>query len=459
MRARPLVPDAASAVVAPAKRRASFAFGPRFFVFLALGLLFAVPAWIDSRVLWLLGAWNLLVAVVWTADLRRIPPRASLDVTRRWSGPLSLGEPAQVALGIRNQSAVPLWVDALDDVPAALRRELPQGTVVVRTGDAVDVTYDLLPVARGDHQLGPVWLRVRTPWAVAERWLSAPLGQTVRVYPDMVEARRQAMFLLRSRQVALERRRARVVALGRDFESLREYQPGDEPRDICWTATARRAKPVTRVYQPERSQALWILVDGGRLLRARAGERTKLDDMVNAALALTEVAMTAGDRVGVITYGRRVHRRLAPGRGREHQREILDALATIPAERSEADHAAAAATVMSAQKQRALMVWLTELAETAGIPDVVEHASRLAPRHVVLFAVSRQEEMAAIAAAGPADRDGMYRMLAVQETLDRRETLLKRLTQRGVLVLELPRAEQAATLIDRYLSVKERNLI
>src|SRR5690606_21893916 len=157
---------------------------------------------------------------------------------------------------------------------------------------------------------------------------------------------------------------------------LRDYQPGDEPRDICWTATARRARPVTRVYQPERSQAVWIIVDGGRLLRARTGQRTKLDGHVNAALGLANVALAAGDRVGLVTYGRGIHARLAPGRGGPHLRTIVDALATVPAEPSEADHAAAAAAVMAAQKQRALMVWLTDVAETAGVPDVIEGAAR-----------------------------------------------------------------------------------
>jgi uncharacterized protein (DUF58 family) len=210
-------------------------------------------------------------------------------------------------------------------------------------------------------------LRVRSPWAIAERWLAARAVQTVRVFPDMVDARRQSMFLLRSRQVALEKRRSRIVGLGRDFESLRDYQPGDEVRDICWTVTARRARPVTRVYQPERSQAVWILVDGGRLLRARAGDRTKLDRMVDAALGLVEVALAAGDRVGLLTYGRRTHARLAPGRGGAHLRAIVDTLATVSAERAEADHAGAAAAVLAAQKSRALIVWLTEVAETAGV--------------------------------------------------------------------------------------------
>ena len=120
------------------------------------------------------------------------------------------------------------------------------------------------------------------------------------------------------------------------------------------------------------------------------------------------MALAAGDRVALLTYGRRVHRRVLPGRGPQHLRVILDALATVPAETAEADHAGAAAAVLAGQKPRALIVWLTDLAETAGIPDVIEHASRLSPQHVVLFAVIRQPELTALAAAEPASASEMY---------------------------------------------------
>ena len=455
---RPLVPQTASGP-AVATRRFPYGFAPRFYVLATAGLVLAIPVWIDPRAIVALVAWNALILFVWWLDVRQIPAGDGIAVARRWSTPLALGATTRVALEVDNQSDVAVRVDLIDDVPGSFGRELPQAVVEVEPRDRAGVQYEVSPRERGDTRLGPISLRVRSSWSVGERWLTAAAGQTVRVFPDLANARRQSMFLLRSRQVALEKRRARVVGLGRDFESLRDYQPGDESRDICWTVTARRARPVTKVYQPERSQAVWILIDGGRLLRARIGDRTKLDGMVNAALALTEVALSAGDRVGLITYGRRRHARIAPGRGGQHLRAIVDALAIVPAERSEADHAAAAAALLAVQKQRALIVWLTDVAETAGVPDVIESASHLSSQHLVLFGVTKPSELNDLAHAIPSSEDDMYRMLAVQEMLDRREVLLRGLRQRGVHVLELEPLGPTALLIDRYLSLKERNLI
>src|SRR5207248_524915 len=89
--------------------------------------------------------------------------------------------------------------------------------------------------------------------------------------------RQHSIYLIRSRQIEMEKRHARIRGAGREFESLREYQQGDEIRDICWTAAARRGKLVTRLFQIERSQTVWLVIDAGRLMRARIAGLTKLD--------------------------------------------------------------------------------------------------------------------------------------------------------------------------------------
>jgi uncharacterized protein (DUF58 family) len=202
-----------------------------------------------------------------------------------------------------------------------------------------------------------------------------------------------------------------------------------------------------------------MLVDAGRLLRARVVEHSKLDYGINSALALAQVAMASGDRVGLLAYGRKPQQRVAPGRGAAHLRVLVEALAAVRAEAVEADHTAAASTVLSLQKRRALIVWMTEVAETAGLPEVIESSQRMSPRHVVLLALTRQPELAALAADQPVTPADMYRVMAAQQVLERREELLHGLRQRGVLTLELPPGELSGAVVDRYLTIKTRSLL
>ncbi len=77
--------------------------------------------------------------------------------------------------------------------------------------------------------------------------------------------------------------------------------------------TARRGKLVSKTFQVERSQAIWLVVDCGRLMRARVGSISKLDAAVNTALTLSEAMLLAGDRVGLLAYGRNIQKRILPG--------------------------------------------------------------------------------------------------------------------------------------------------
>jgi uncharacterized protein (DUF58 family) len=304
-----------------------------------------------------------------------------------------------------------------------------------------------------------VFLRYRSLVGLAERRARADLSQTVRVYPNLEESKRHTLYLIRSRQMEQERRLKRQHGLGREFESLREHREGDEWRDICWTASARRGKWITKVYQLERSQTLWLVLDAGRLLRARVEGLPKLDYAVNAALSLAQVALYSGDRVGLLAYGRNLQKQSGAGRGATHLRQLVEQLAEVRSEALEADHGRAAQRLLASQKQRCLVVWLTDLAETASTPEVIESASQLMPRHLVLFVAIGQPELTRLSTRRPRDADQMYLSVAAQEMVQRRELLLRRLRHQGALALELDPRRLSTAIVNHYLEIKERRLL
>jgi uncharacterized protein (DUF58 family) len=340
-----------------------------------------------------------------------------------------------------------------------IRADLPELSLTVAAGATSAASYAIEPSERGDAKFGCAGLRYQSTLGVAERWATADIQQTVRVYPNLEEARRQKIFLIRSRQIELEKRLKRQRGQGREFECLREYRAGDEWRDVCWTATARRGTLVTKVFQTERSQTVWLLVDAGRLLRARVAQFSKLDYAVNAALSLVQVAFYSGDRVGLLAYGRRPQQRLGAGRGALHLRSIIESLAQVHGEPYEADHMRAADAFLGSQQRRSLVVWITDLAETASTPEVIEAAALLARRHLVLLVVIAQPELRQAAAEKPKNLSEMYRYAAALEVVHRRDLFLRQVRQLGVLTLEAEAGRLSTSLINRYLEVKERNLL
>jgi uncharacterized protein (DUF58 family) len=457
--------------------RWGFALTPRSIALLIAGFFFLIPGFWDQRLSYAMLAWEVLVLLgAWLDGLRLHGP-AQLVAGRSWSNTPALDSETEIELTIENNGSLILECLLTDDLPPALdvarERQSPLRVTAFPRVPA-SIRYRVEPQERGDCTTGRLYVRYRSPLRLAERWASAPLAQTVRVYPALRTGEEQQIFLARCRQIDTQLRQTRQRGLGRDFESLRDYRDGDDLRDICWTATARRGNLITRQYQTERSQPVWIVVDCGRLMRSRVASapspssaagsehsrvHSKLDYACTSAVALAQLALFSGDRVGLLAYGQTIQQRLLPGRGTAHLRQLIELLAQLRAESSEADHLRATAVLGRLQPRRSLILWITDLAETAMRPEVIDGAMQLLRRHVLLFVAMAQPEVESIANARPRNVEQMFRSAAAQEMAGRRELLLARLHEQGALTLDLNPEALTSSVLNHYLTVKERAMV
>ena len=161
----------------------------------------------------------------------------------------------------------------------------------------------------------------------------------------------------------------------------------------------------------------------------------------------------------LLAYGRETQQLVLPGRGAAHLCLLLDALAQVRPEPLEADHLRATAGLMHRQSRRSLILWMTDFAETAMQPEVIDGAAQLVRRHLLLFVAISQLDVQRQAAAAPTTVDAMFETAAAQELLARRERLLRKLQERGAMTLETQPEQLAGSVLNRYLEVKERGLL
>lgn len=510
-------------IPAPVKARAEargfgFALAARTLSLLLAGCLLAVPGFFHREWVWI-GAmigWDALVLLLAIIDVLMLPAPSQITVERRFTDSPVLGETTSIEIEVTQESNQIVDVRIADALDPGLAAIPPEGRVRAFPRDAVRITLECVPNTRGDAKLGKVYLRYRSALGLMERWAQVGLEQEVRIYPPMERSPENTeLYLLRIRQIALEKRRLRLRGLGREFESLREYQLGDEVRNIAWPATARRGKLITREFTTERSQQVWIVLDAGRLSRtafelrrkiaAKAGlavqahafraiskaasvalplvEKsgssrradaegfasvdsdgslvtiTQLDQSSGAAIALAQAVMQAGDKAGLLVYGQRIQQQLLPATGTGHLRQIVDALSQSRAEAGEANHLSAAARLKHLQRRRGLILWITELADSARRPEVVDAVLDLARRHLVLLVVLGHPELDATATREPDNVGEMFVATAAAEILERRRALLARLRSQGVLVVETSPGRVKTDAINQYLEVKARGLL
>ncbi|HEY1757817.1 MAG TPA: DUF58 domain-containing protein [Bryobacteraceae bacterium] len=484
-----LIPPPASA---PAHTRGRFG---RFFsttltartlLLLLAGLLCAIPGFFGLHWLLLMLAWDAVVLLLVFADILSLPRAQSLRVTRTLIDSPVLGRETRIELAVEHTTNSVLQVHCADDLHPALAQLPPSGTLTVFPRDPARMVFTVTPNRRGDFKLDPVWLRWSGRLRLVERRAFSHPAQKIRVYPTMDRsADDTALYLLRIRQIALQRRRLRMIGTGREFDHLRDYRAGDEMRNISWPATARRAKVVTREFTTERSQQVWIVLDAGRLsgtvfemrrastaqaadattFRDAAADEsfqltlTQLDQACGAGIALAQTVMQAGDKAGLLVYGRGIQQQLLPAAGASSLRTMIDSLSQARVEGSEADHLRAAARLGQLQRRRSLVLWITEMADSARRPDVADAAVDLARRHLVLLLVLNHPEIRATAAREPMTSGQMFESAAAQEVIERRRQILAGLRSKGVLVVETTAGALRTDAINEYLEVKARGLL
>jgi len=452
---------------------------------LAAGVLLALPAFFQLRALWLMPCWDLLVLALAVVDAWRLSRPDQIEVERAFLNLPSVGNRTQVRMGITQSACQRLRIRAMDGLHATLVQTPVFHSLLAWRNDPVWVQVDCWPRQRGDLELGPIYLRYRSAVGLVERLAQAVPAQRVRVAPASLISGEDSIFMLRARQAEQERRRIRRIGLGREFDSLREYQPGDEPRFISWTATARRAKLIVRTFTAERSQQVWAVVDAGRLSRtsfrlpvrnqaaaeALAGrgdlmygdetglDLAQLDQASSAALLLAQVADRAGDRSALLAYGRQIQQQILPGKGNLHLRRMVDALSLVRAERAEGDHRRAALRLRQLQSRRGLIFWICEVGESVALPEVAQALSELARNHLCVLLLIEHPELKAFARSEPEDAAHMFAVTAANQVLARRRGVVAQLRHRGVMVVETSPAEVGLAAINQYLEIKARGTL
>ena len=458
-------------VRAACQPRGRFAFGltPRAIWLLVAGLVLALPGFFSARLGYGMLVWDALVLIAVLGDGLRLPAPQSITVERSWSNAPSLSSATEIEIAVEQNGGTILECRIVDDLPEALVGVPATQSLRVWPRVRAALRYKIEPRDRGDVTTGAVYLRYRSLLGLIEKWAMAPLQQTVRVYPALRQGEDQEIFLARGRQIDLQLRQVRERGLGRDFESLREYLEGDDLRDICWTATARRGQLITRRYQTERSQAVWIVLDAGRLLQGRILRDT--DD--RGAARPLQARLCVLDRGGSGATGALLRRSRGPAR-------LRPACAAARASRPRpgalaADCRGAGAGARRNQRSRspARHGHLEPLAAAARA-DLVDHrpgGNRHAPggdrrRHATACAGMccclwpwRSLTWKPLPKARPKNVEQMFRAAAAQELAMRRELLLARLREQGALTLDLDPDQLTSAVLNQYLKVKERAMV
>ena len=421
------------------------------------------------------GPWPEL-APVWLAALLAVVLAALLDLAHslRHHQPPAVSAPPVVRMAKDRPASIPL---TFEHGRASARRlrfglGLPAGFTDLQDDLQVDLPAGA-PRARLDWKCTPQH-RGRFTGLVACTETSSQLGLwqlrrrtaltcELRVYPNLFSSRRALAALFLNRGQAGTKLQ-RTIGRGREFEKLREYQPGDGFDEIHWKATAKRGRPITKVFQTERTQEIHVIIDtsrlSGRQLTHEGVTQTVLDRYLVAALVLLLAAQRQGDRFGLLAYDDRVRTFLRAGNGATHYGACREALHTLQPSEATPDMAEIVRHLRTRLRRRALLFFLTDLSDPVLAEDFARHARLLSRQHLVLVNQLRAPEVGPLFAGAEVKRPAEIAVrLAGHARWAEAHALARTLRPLGIAAHLLEDESLAADLVTQYLQVKRRQAL
>lgn len=415
--------------------------------------LVAVVAVVALQSWWaVLGATLVVVGLI-VVDIVLCPSPGAVRIRRGGDTSVRLGETADTWLLATNGGKRRLRGSVRTAWPPSAGARNPVTTVDIPVGQRRRVTTRLVPTRRGDRHSGPVVIRAFGPLRLAGRQYAHRVGWRLRALPPFNSRKHLPSRLARLRELD---GRATLLQRGQgtEFDSLREYVPGDDVRSIDWRGTARSSTVVVKTWRPERDRHVLVVLDSGRTSAGRVGDQPRLDHAMDAALLLSALASRAGDRVDLLITDRAVRGSVQRVGAAEVLPRFVNEMADVDAVLVESDYRLMVTEILTRISQRSLVVVLTGLDEATLTEGLVPVLGPLRRKHrIVVAAVSdpRVDELI----AGSEDPPAAYAAAAAERDVAAREETEQTLRRLGLTVVQAPPDRIAPELADHYLSLKK----
>jgi uncharacterized protein (DUF58 family) len=337
------------------------------------------------------------------------------------------------------------------------------------------IAWLLRGLKQGHYPVDWCYLEAESLWGFWSVRNALRIDMEIRVYPNLFEERKNLSALFLNRGLGIHAQRQ--IGKGRDFEQLREYLPGDSFEDIHWKTTAKRGLPITKVYQIERTQQIYVIIDASRLsARSSGGDSlsgngkeaqqnadeftTVLQRFITAALIMALAAERQGDLFGLLAFDNKIRSFLKAKMGRAHFNICRDALYTMQPQRVSPDFAELFTFIATKLRRRALLVFLTHLDDPVLADSFTQHIDLISRNHVVLVNMIKPMTVKPLfASESVSSVNDIYNDLGGHMVWRRIRETQKVLQRRGVGFAMLNSENLCAEMVSQYLTLKRRQVL
>ena len=405
---------------------------------------------------------TLLLLIATLADVALLWHRRAITAERRLSTRFSNGDDNTITISVESTYPFPVRIEVIDELPSQFQQRdfsslfsaSSPSRLLCSGGAAAHFAYSLRPTRRGVYSFGHVLVFASTHLGLVERRFRCASPCDVCVYPSFQKLHQYELMAISQNLQQPGIKRIRRIGRNTEFEHIRDYLRGDDYRTVNWRATARLSRPMVNVYQDERSQQVFCIVDKGRVMQQAFEGMTLLDYAINASLALSYVAMRKEDRAGLITFNDNLETFVAADRRPGHINKLMETLYAEQTNFEETDFSALSVGIGRHISKHSLLILFTNFMGLVSLQRQLPFLLQIARRHRLLVVFFDDVELQQFVDSPAATAEQRCQHEVAEKFVAEKQLVSATLRQYGILSLLTSPLELTVDVINRYLAVR-----
>jgi uncharacterized protein (DUF58 family) len=419
-----------------------------------LFLCYSWPLLIDATLFFLSLIILLLVADIWM-----LFRRTTVTASRRLAGVLSLGDDNEVVIVVSNQLNTTLKIKVIDEMPYQFNRRDYSVSTPLQPRSSRSISYQVKPPVRGEYHFGNIHCFVSSKIGLIQKKETIAAERTIAVFPSVKQMYRHQLRALQHPSFLKGENKNRKMGQSYEFDQIKAYVPGDDTRNINWKTTSTRNEVMVNVYEDERSQQIYSVIDKSRVMKTPFNGNSLVDYAVNSALAFSNIVLKKQDKAGLIVFSKTVSTVLKADRGPRHLKKLLYALYRESYDYSEAGYEGLYTTIKRVIPSRSLIFLYTNFDSIHAMERNLPALKLMNKNHLLVVVFFLNDELEAFSRSETRSLLDIYQVTIARKFILEKNTIYRELQRHGIQSIRCAPQDLSAATINKYLELKASAMI
>ncbi len=372
---------------------------------------------------------------------------------------LSNGDENPIEIKVINRYQFKVSLKIIDELPVQWQIRNFKIEAILNPSEEKTFTYQVRPTVRGEYHFGNLNVFTSSVLGlVARKQLFAAEGM-VPNYPSFLQLKKYDFIAFSNKLKLFGLKKIRRIGHTMEFEQIKDYNIGDDIRNINWKATAKRNNLMVNQFQDEKSQPVYSVIDKGRVMKMPFNNLSLLDYAINSTLVISNIVLKKHDKAGMFTFSRKVSDRVIAQRRNAQMHLILETLYNIETDFSESDFSRLYVDVKQHIKQRSLLLLYTNFETMDALHRQLPYLQAINKTHLLVVIFFENTELKSFLNKEAKTTHQIFEKTIAEKFIYEKKLIVNELHKYGIQSILTSPENLTVNTINKYLEIKARGMI